>query len=80
MQKPDVGRIVKFNVGDGDRPMLIVRVWNDDCVNGRVFMDGTNDHHVLRQSGLGVIVGGDLWVTSRTRGKEIGQWRFHDDP
>lgn len=80
MQKPDVGRIVKFNVGDGDRPMLILKVWNDDCVNGRVFLDGSNDNRIKRGGDFGNIIGDDLWVTSRTRGKAIGEWRFHDDP
>lgn len=39
-----VGRIVHFVMTDGDeRPAMIVRVWNDTCVNLQVFPDGLND-------------------------------------
>lgn len=63
--KPAIGDIVCYvlsaqdgtnlaNVGH-PRPAIIVRVWNDDCVQLQVFTDGTND----RADGANVI-----WVTS----------------
>lgn len=75
MQEPGVGRIVLFNVGDGDRPMIITRVWTPDVVNGRVILDGINDSHVS----FGMRVGTDMHVTSVMRGKNVGEWRFFDD-
>jgi len=68
-----IGKIVLFNTGDGDRPMLILRVWNDDVVNGRVFLDGWNDKSI---TSFGVRIGDDLWVTSVARGSGVHQWRF----
>jgi hypothetical protein len=39
-------------------PMLIVRVWSPDLVNGQVFLDGNYS----------------LWVTSAAQGTEPRQW------
>lgn len=47
----------KANEGDVV-PMLIVRCWGGDCVNGQAFLDG-NDV---------------LWLTSRNEGTEPGTW------
>lgn len=47
----------KANEGDVV-PMLIVRCWGGDCVNGQAFLDG-NDA---------------LWVTSRNEGTAPGTW------
>jgi hypothetical protein len=43
-------------------PAVIVRVWNQDpgTCNLQVFVDGP----------------GTVWVTSRTRGDNIGQWQW----
>lgn len=44
--QPSVGRIVHYivspseNNGSGIAPAIITRVWNDTCVNIRVFCDG----------------------------------------
>jgi len=77
MQETGIGRIVLFNVGEGegDRPMIITRVWSDTCVNGRVILDGINDSHVY----FGMKIGTDAHVTSVMRGKNVGEWRFYDD-
>lgn len=45
----DIGRIVHYVLEDGDnageeRPAIVVRVWNDDCVQLQVFTDGSNDY------------------------------------
>lgn len=46
--KPTVGRIVNFTLANGEvRPAIIVRVWNDTCINVRVFLDGSNDDAAL---------------------------------
>lgn len=48
-------------VKEGDIfPMLIIRVWSDTCVNGQVFLDGTDQ----------------LWKTSPTLGDSNGQWNW----
>ena len=39
-------------------PMVVVRVWSVDCVNGQVFIDGYGTH----------------WATSRLRGDADGNW------
>jgi hypothetical protein len=34
-----------YVMGDGEcRPFLITRKWNDDMVNGTLFIDGRNDY------------------------------------
>ena len=48
-QKPTIGRIVHFKLNEGTskgqiRPALIVRVWNDTCVQLHLFLDKANDH------------------------------------
>lgn len=48
-------------VREGDvLPMLIVRVWEGDMVNGQVFLDGNDT----------------LWVTSIHEGSEAGQYSW----
>lgn len=72
-----VSRIVLYKTKDGDRPMLIVKVWDQDTVNGIIFLDSHNDR-LLVTSGMkeGSMM---VWATSIPRGKEIGQWRFHNE-
>lgn len=41
-------------------PMLIVRVWNEDVVNGQVFLDGNDT----------------LWVTSVSSGDGKRRWAY----
>lgn len=48
-------------VGVGDvLPMVVVRVWGVEGVNGQVFLDGNDT----------------LWVTSRPEGTEPGMWSW----
>lgn len=64
-QKPTIGRIVIFHPGVNDKeassngatevPAVIVRVWNDTCVNLKVLTDGPTD----------------LWRTSVTTGPTV---------
>jgi len=42
-------------------PAMIVAVWNDTCVNLKVFVDG----HIK-----------DLWITSAVQGDQEGQWNW----
>ena len=39
-------------------PMIVVAVWENELVNGHVFLDGSDT----------------LWVTSRPKGEEPGNW------
>lgn len=41
-------------------PMIIVKVWSDECVNGQVILDGTDQ----------------LWKTSPSLGGEEGNWSW----
>lgn len=41
-------------------PMVITGIWSDTCVNGQVFLDGTDT----------------LWVTSALQGNEPGNWNY----
>jgi len=75
MQEPGVGRIVLFNVGEGDRAMIITRVHSSMSVNGRVFLDGWNDNRL----NFGVKDGSDCQVMFVNRGPNLGEWRFYDD-
>lgn len=60
--KPTIGRIVLYKAGDGnDLPAIVVKVWNDTCVNLKVF---TNDAEQA------------LFVTSVTEGDQRGSWRW----
>lgn len=48
-QKPTVGRIVHYKLRQGankgeTRPGVIVRVWDNDCVQLKVLLDEANDH------------------------------------
>jgi len=77
LQKPGVGRIVLVKTNDGDRPMLIVKIWNPTTVNGVIFLDGWNDRGLAIS---GTREGSLLsWATSIQRGREVNQWRFYDD-
>ena len=87
MHGAGVGRIVLFNVGEGDRPMIITRVHSPTCVNGRVILDGWNDNH-LSFGTFGTFGikkekveydGSDCHVVSVNRGPNLGEWRFYDD-
>lgn len=76
MDKPTVGRIVRYRVnpdehekatgcepgGDSfiDWPAMIVAVHSNECVNLKVFTDGPKD----------------LWLTSRLLGEEVGCWHW----
>jgi hypothetical protein len=85
---PTTGRLVHFRIGGTDeapklRPALVVEDWgiteapNTDqgAVNLVVFLDGSNDKAKDRAK-VGLPEKGLTgWVTSRTRGKGIGQWR-----
>lgn len=78
-QRPGVGvgRIVLVKTNDGERPMLIVKVWNPTTVNGVIFLDGWNDRGLAI---IGTREGSLLsWATSIQRGSEVNQWRFYDD-
>lgn len=79
-QKPSVGRIVHFKVGENVvRPAIITQVWNDDCLNLAVFPDGTNDGVAVEwpnRSLCGLDGGymGAWWITSVMRGQGVRQW------
>jgi len=69
--KPSIGRIVIFHVkemegdinnGALEAPAMILRVWNDTCVNLRVFFDGDG---CLTE-----------FKSSATNGSEPGQWSW----
>lgn len=76
MQQPGVGRIVLYNLPEGEtRAMLITRVFDDRTVNGRIFMDGPGDIRLR----VGIIIGMDYYVAGVIRGKGPGQWMFYDD-
>lgn len=85
-QKPTVGRIVHFKVSENIvRPAIITRVWNGDCVNLAVFLDGTNDGaNVDWEKAFCLktpeenMSGGYMacwWVTSVVKGDRVGQWK-----
>lgn len=73
---PTIGRIVHYRptasereawaelgnpIGDDQLlPAVIVRVWSDECVNLRVFLDGNESP----------------WVTSATHGTDECNWRW----
>jgi hypothetical protein len=71
--KPTVGRIVNFTLPDypvgarnaGEvRGAVITRVWNNTCVNLRVFTDGSNDE------------GQSEYHTSVVQGDVMGKWNW----
>jgi hypothetical protein len=72
-----IGRIVLYKTREGDRPMIVVKVWSPETVNGQIFLDGYNDSHLVT-GGMkeGVM---KVWVTSVAHGNEVGQWRFQDE-
>ena len=41
-------------------PMVITGIWGETCVNGQVFLDGSDT----------------LWVTSVQQGNEPGNWNY----
>ena len=78
MQAPAIGRIVLINFGtDGDRPMLILKVLDENTVNGRVFLDGFNDRDIAKNYGMRTA--DDIWMQAVVRGKGPLKWRFYDD-
>jgi len=69
--KPSIGRIVIFHLGDGDDGInngsrevaaIVTRVWNDICVNLRLFYDGEGCP--------------TEWKTSAELGTQPGQWSW----
>lgn len=67
---PSPGRIVLVNISDEPgfpvlRPAIIVRVWDEYCVNARILLDGGNDdrHRVA----LGLSADHPDWLTSISR-------------
>lgn len=73
MQRPTIGRIVHYHTDESDKrhmvgranvvnllPALIVAVHTDDCVNLKVFLDGS----------------GDIWTTQVMRGDDPGEWNW----
>lgn len=76
MDKPTVGRIVRYRVSPDEHeratgyepggdsiiewPAIVTAVHNDTCVNLRVFSDGPKDLH----------------LTSKTLGEEVGEWHW----
>ena len=43
-----IGRTVSFVLNDGQvRPMIVVRAWIGDYINGVLFFDGSNDARLL---------------------------------
>lgn len=65
------------------RPAFVVwEIGHESLANLVVFLDGSNDRHLLSDSRLGLYpVGGDgfngaltAWATSRKRGDGIGEW------
>lgn len=75
-QKVSIGRTVNYVVAEGEiRPMTIVKVWDNECVNGVQFRDGTND-----DKHDGCITHGQtqLWRTSVSydAGGKVGTWHW----
>ena len=57
--RPSIGRIVHYKLDDGKLvPAIITKVWNEVCVNLRVFMDSKEIDH----------------TTSVMEGEDVGQW------
>ncbi len=85
-QPISVGRIVHVPLDKVDpytgepviRPALVVRAWNNGCLNLQVFYDGSNDNSA--RGGVGVRNLGSLteWKTSVTY--DAGELREIDDP
>lgn len=82
---PQVGSVVHFKFGTEEnptvRPAIVVRVWNEDCVNLAVLPDGTNDGAKVDWDGqndpiLGVGHVGFWWVTSVVKGDGVRQWNW----
>lgn len=74
VQKPTIGRIVIYNTTKDDRsqlgpfnnsnvsdklPAIVVAVWDNECVNLKVIVDGSIP---------------DIWKTSVCQGKKEGDW------
>lgn len=68
--KPSIGRIVIFHCDEQQReemnnhqpdaPAVITAVWNDECVNLKVLLDGENT----------------LWITSAALGTGEREWSW----
>jgi hypothetical protein len=76
------GRIVHFVLAEGQhRAAMIVRSWQGDMVNLRVFLDGTNDSRYLVENHHAYSLMGDagsLWKTSvhYDEEKKPGTWHW----
>lgn len=77
-QKVTVGRIVNFVVAEGEiRPMTVVKVWDNEGVNGVQLRDGSNDDkhdNCVTQGQL------QIWRTSVNYDakKAVGTWHWPD--
>lgn len=63
------------------RPAIVTRMWSDECFNGTLLLDGTNDLRFADDYARGILTNanceaGTKWVTSCCRGDGIGQWRW----
>ncbi|MDO8690882.1 MAG: hypothetical protein Q7R39_12875 [Dehalococcoidia bacterium] len=66
MRKLTVGRIVHMRIADGEcRPVMVVHPWSDNCFNGVLFLDGTNDdrYSIPQRTVPSALT---VWVTSIT--------------
>lgn len=84
-QVPSIGRIVHYILPAGPkkgehRAAIVVRVWSDECVNLRVFLDGSNDYAHEHLPHYNTVLSGDLWVTSANHAggekHEFGTWHW----
>lgn len=75
-EKLEVGDVLLMKTADGERPMLVIKVWSPTCVNGVLFVDGYNDRN-LTIAGATLEEGTMMkWVTSISKGDQVGQWDF----
>ena len=71
--KPSIGRIVHFWFKSREsgklyaRPAIITAVFNENCVNLQVFIDGANDRDVIALGEGGQLT---VWRTSVTHSAE----------
>jgi hypothetical protein len=77
--KPTIGRIVHYVLDLEKNPVaaIITAVWNDTCVNLRLFYDGSNS---APQTPRRSVDGWAEWVTSRTLDESekpaVGTWHW----
>ncbi len=73
--KPSIGRIVHFVLQTGQNPVaaIITAVWSDNCVNLRLFLDGSNSKGPEN-------FGWGEWVTSKNLDEsetpQVGTWHW----